>query len=282
MFKILLIFLTATMFSLSYPKNYNIEFSKFYINEKLIVNTTNRINFTAESVIYIDEANPNNFFHIELNNNNNFLNFTNIEINSTNSVKMGNNIYFKSSSNGAPLNKITFTIKGTAIFNWFYKNNNIENIKIGYINSNINPVFLNLKMEQFNPIQKLKIKVNKNMNLGKAPSGEKLSTRQGGTGTPADISVSGQIGKGVIIHIPESVDIRNSKNDSLNVKLMFRENRSNTLKKELIPNSNDITKEGNTGAATINHILIDGECQTKKNDFGKYQGTFTVRVEYED
>lgn len=271
-------FLIFSLISLS--QDFRGEISKFYSNEVLAVGTTNRVKFSAEVTLIKEFANNQDYFQLELKNENNFLNLSNIKISSLNSVKDGNKLYFKSSTNGEIIKEIKFLLEGEALFNWLVKNQRNENIKIGYINDEFNPVYLNLALKNFNPVQSLKIKIIDNMNLGKGEAGERLSTKK--WGTPANISIEGEENKSVNITIPQSTTIKNSKNEVLIVDLSFRENGGQKLVKLLSPNNKNIFRIGNENRVISKDILIDGEAQTQRGNRGVYKGTFTVKVEYLD
>ncbi|NME36199.1 MULTISPECIES: DUF4402 domain-containing protein [Fusobacterium] len=278
--KIFYIFVFLTFSFSSYCKNYLGEFLKFYPEENLVVETTSRIRFSSEISIIKENGNINDFFYLSLENKRNFINLNNIKISSLTGVKEGKNIYFKNSVTNEGLQEIKILLEGEIIFNWLIKNQNISNIKIGYINSNVNPVYLTLDINMFNPIHSLKIKVVNNMNLGKVEAGNKLSTKS--FGTPANLTIEGQENKKVSITIPKNITIKNSKNDTLSVDLKFRDNNKQKLIRELSHNGKNTYKTGNNKNIVSKDILIDGESQTNKNSRGIYKGVFTVRVEYID
>ena len=274
-------YMSFLIFSLiSLGQDFRGEISKFYSNDVLAVGTTNRVRFSAEVTLTKDFANNQDYFQLDLKNGNKFLNLNNIKVSPINSIKEGNKIYFKSSTNGEIIKEIKFLLEGEALFNWLVKNQKDENIRIGYINDEFNPVYLNLSLQNFNPVQSLKIRVIDNMNLGKGEAGERLSTKK--WGTPANISIEGEENKSVNITIPESTTIKNSKNESLIVDLSFRENGGQKLVKLLAPNNRDVFRIGNESRVVSKDILIDGETQTQKGNRGVYKGMFTVKVEYLD
>lgn len=277
--KIIYIFIFLVCFCNLKGKNYIGEISKIYYNERVAIGVTNRIEFSGEVKIIKEDGNTKDFFQEEILRKNSFINFGKIELTPINSIREGNRIYFKSSSNEEGLQEIRFILEGEIIFNWLSKNKE-ENIKIGYINSLENPVFLSVNMEDFNPLYSLKIKVIENMNLGKVQAGEKLSTKD--FGTPANISIEGQENKSINITIPKTTTIKNSKNDTLLVNLKFRENNKQNLVRKLSPNEVNTYRVGNKGSVISKNIFIDGESQTKKNTNGVYRGFFTVKVEYLD
>ena len=256
-------YMSFLIFSLiSLGQDFRGEISKFYSNDVLAVGTTNRVRFSAEVTLTKDFANNQDYFQLDLKNGNKFLNLNNIKVSPINSIKEGNKIYFKSSTNGEIIKEIKFLLEGEALFNWLVKNQRDENIRIGYINDEFNPVYLNLSLQNFNPVQSLKIRVIDNMNLGKGEAGERLSTKK--WGTPANISIEGE------------------ENESLIVDLSFRENGGQKLVKLLAPNNRDVFRIGNESRVVSKDILIDGETQTQKGNRGVYKGMFTVKVEYLD
>lgn len=273
-----MIFLIVSLSTQS--KNYIGELSKLYSKEVVAVGTTNRIDFSTEVTIIKGDGNTQDFFQLDLKNGSGFMSLNSIKISPINSVKEGNRFYFKSSFNGEGIQEIRFLLEGELIFNWLIKNKRDENIRMGYINSSTNPVYLNLRLEDFNPVYSLKVRVVDNMNLGKGQAGEKLSTKT--WGTPANVSVEGEESKRVSITIPQSTVIKNSRDDKLTVNLNFRENSGQKLIKELAPNSRDTFRVGSDGRVISKDILIDGETQTTRGSRGAYRGSFTVKVEYLD
>lgn len=272
-----LIFLSC--FYSSQGKNYIGEVSKLYSRENLVIGTTSRIKFSAEININKESGNTQDFFQLDLSNRNAFMNIGENKISSINSISTGNHLYFKNSTNGEGLQELRFILEGELIFNWLSKSKN-ENIRIGYINSPNNPVFLKIDIEDLNPIHSLKIKVVDNMDLGIIEAGRVLSTKD--SGTPANISVEGEESKRVSITIPKNTTIKNSANDTLLVNLNFRDNGDQKLIRELSPNGKNTYRVGNNGSVISKEILIDGESQTKRSTRGTYRGSFTVRVEYLD
>ena len=137
---------------------------------------------------------------------------------------------------------------------------------------------MSINLSDLDPIANIKVEVIDDMDLGTVFSGEKLSTKNvNSNGTPAKIRIEGENNKKIKISIPESMSIVNSKNDTLAVKLGFRENNSNVLEKTLNSNTGKI-KDDQT--IILDDVLIDGECQSNKNSNGTYEGSFIVRVEY--
>ncbi|QNM15261.1 MULTISPECIES: DUF4402 domain-containing protein [Fusobacterium] len=148
-----------------------------------------------------------------------------------------------------------------------YLRSNTFSCKLGRMNSG-NRIFVLCDTKEYIPIHNLKIEVKDNMDLGQICSGGILSTAPGGTGTPAKIVVSGQEGKHFELKIPQSTTITNTKgNDTLKVLLNLRN-------KYLLPSHKD--------GKEYTEFIIDGLCKTKNSSYGKYRGSFVVRVEYTD
>lgn len=264
----------------SFGKNYIAEISKVYSNDNLVIGTTSRLKFSSEVSIIKENGNIQDFFQLETNSNNSFINLAELKITNISGTKVGNKIYFKNTTNGEGLQEIKILVEGEFVFNWLNQSREKENIKIGYINSSINPVYLNLDTKELKPIHSLKIKVLNNMNLGKGVAGEKLSTKE--SGEPANLSIEGEENKSINIYIPSSTTIKNSNNDTLTVNIRFRDNNSQELIRRLSSNSKNTYRVGNDGRVITKDILIDGETQTKKTSRGVYRGFFTVKVEYLD
>lgn len=279
--KKILVFIIFFIFSyFSFGKNYIAEIAKVYSNDNLVIGTTSRLKFSSEVSIIKENGNIQDFFQLETNSNNSFINLAELKITNISGTKVGNKIYFKNTTNGEGLQEIKILVEGEFVFNWLNQNREKENIKIGYINSSINPVYLNLDTKELKPIHSLKIKVLNNMNLGKGVAGEKLSTKE--SGEPANLSIEGEENKSINIYIPSSTTIKNSNNDTLTVNIRFRDNNSQELIRRLSSNSKNTYRVGNDGRVITKDILIDGETQTKKTSRGVYRGFFTVKVEYLD
>lgn len=122
--------------------------------------------------------------------------------------------------------------------------------------------------------KELNITVEKNMNLGKTFAGGTLSTKPGGTGTPAEIIIESEEGNNFKVHMPKKVTIKNTQRNeqTLDVNLGFR----NASKDGRYSPSNH--RDG----YALTRFIIDGVCRTKSNEYGKYEGSFIVRVEYTD
>lgn len=278
--KIVVFIIFLSLFQFTLGKNYIGEVSKIYSNENLVIGVTNRLDFSAEVSIVKESGNTQDYFQLKTDRGNSFINLGEIKIENISGTKVGDKIYFKNSSNGEEIQEIKFLLEGNIVFNWLSKTRERKNIKIGYINSTSNPVYMSIALEDFKPIHSLKVKVIDNMNLGKVEAGGKLSTRE--WGEPANISVEGEENKSINIYIPSSTTIKNSKDDTLSVNLKFRDSNGQELTRKLTPNSKNTYRVGNDGRVITKDILIDGEAQTKKTTRGVYRGFFTVRVEYLD
>lgn len=267
----------------SYSKIHRSEVLDVSANESLIVGKTSRLNFNMVINVENDSPNLEDYCYFFKENGSEFIKMSNLEIKNTKYKKRGNNIYF--TDNNERLNsKIELNVSGTLIFNWS-KNKNTrsiatytEEIKIGYVNSEQNPILLTLNLSDLDPITNVKVEVIEDMNLGTVFSGERLSTKNlNSNGSPAKIRIEGENEKKVKITIPENMEIVNSKNENLSVRLSFRENNSSILEKTL---NSSTGKLKDTQTVVLDDVLIDGECQSNKNSTGLYEGSFTVRVEY--
>lgn len=116
------------------------------------------------------------------------------------------------------------------------------------------------------PKKEFEITVDKHMNLGTTFAGGTLRTKDGGI--PAEITIKSEKGNNFKLSIPKVVTIRNSHNQTLDVNLGFRGERYFPYKHE--------------AGYAYTHFIIDGVCKTNENNYGKYKGSFTVRVEYTD
>lgn len=279
--KQLIIFFLFIFNLLSYSKIYKSEIVNISTNESLIIGKTSRLNFNMIMQVEGENITQDDFCSFFKEQGNDFIKISNLEIKNNKYKKRGGNIYFSETNNRLSENLELF-ITGTFIFNW-NKNtknviNRIEEINIGYVNSKQNPILLSLNLSSLDPIANIKVTVIDDMDLGTIFSGEKLSTKNvNNGGIPAKIRIEGENNKKIKISIPESMSIVNSKNDTLNVKLGFRENNSNVLEKILNSNNGKIR---DSQTIILEDILIDGECQSDKNSSGTYEGSFVVRVEY--
>lgn len=268
---------------LSYSQIYRSEILDISTNESLIIGKTSRLNFNMLISIEGKKITKEDFCYLFKEKGNNFVKISNLEIKNNRYKKRGNNIYF--SEHNERLNeKIELLVSGVFIFNWSQNRSlyNIENtteeLAIGYISSEQNPVLLSLNLADLDPINNVKVEVIEDMDLGTAFSGEKLSTKNiNNNGSPAKIRVEGKNTRKVKISIPENMEIMNNKNENLNVRLSFRENNKNILEKKLDINNGKL-KDNQT--IILDDILIDGECQSTKKSTGLYEGNFVVRVEY--
>lgn len=115
---------------------------------------------------------------------------------------------------------------------------------------------LNLEEILPKPEPKANLEVIKNLELGRTYAGGTLSTNT--TGNPAIIKVTKSKNLTYSIRIPETVVIRNEKNDKLEVKLNLE-----------LPIKSD---------ETTSIYVLHGKSKTNKNSNGKYEGEVTVRV----
>lgn len=178
---------------------------------------------------------------------------------------------------------IKFALSGKLTFNWpIYNTNPDFNIIIGYRAKNDevnkNPIPLNLKSD-IEVVTPLNLKVAEDMNLGKGIAGNALDTSRG-DGHPAKIEATGERGKNVKFKIinPNDIKITNSKGNSLNVNVWFEENKQ----VELVRNLREKSTGNSLYEGKVSDIKIHGRCQSEPTSRGKYTGSFTVRVEYND
>lgn len=266
---------------LTYSEVYIAELINISANESLIIGKTSRLNFEMTLILDEDGVTQEDFCSFFKESGNDFIKITNLEIKNTKYLKKGNNIYF-SDKNYNTTKKLELPISGTLVFVWskssYFVKNRIEELKLGYVNSEQNPIFLSLNISDLDPIHNIKVEVLDDMNLGTVFSGEKLSTKNlTSHGTPAKLAVEGESNKKIKLTIPENMIISNKKNESLNVRLSFRENNNNILEKVLTTNTGKLRNEQ---SIILDNILIDGECQSNKTSSGLYEGSFIVRVEY--
>lgn len=267
--------LLSLISTITYSQIYKSEVLDISTNESLIIGKTNRLNFHMSIVVDGNNASYDDYVKLNVEDTD-FIKVVNLHI---------KNNKYRSTSNGVSFvdrndrlnDEMELTISGTFIFNW-NKNkrniNRIEDIKIGYVSSEHNPIILSLPIVYLNPISNVKVEVIEDMDLGTVFAGEKLSTKQG---TPAKIRIEGVKDKSVKIIIPSNIKITNSKNESLDVKLSLRDNGKSELIKEF---NTDNGKPKDNSVIVLNDILIDGESQTNKTSNGLYEGSFVVRVEY--
>lgn len=267
--------LLSLISTLTYSQIYRSGVLDISTNESLIIGKTNRLNFNMSIVVDGNDANYDDFVKLNIEDTD-FIKIIDIHIKNNKYKKFIDGISFVD-RNDRLNDKMELTISGTFIFNW-NKNkrdiNRIENIKIGYVNSEQNPLVLSLPIIYLNPISNVKVEVVEDMDLGTIFSGEKLSTKNG---TPAKIRIEGVNGKSVKIIIPENIKITNSKNDNLSVNLSLRDNGKSEIIKEF---NTDNGKPKDSSTIVLDDILIDGESQTNKTSNGLYEGSFVVRVEY--
>ena len=175
---------------------------------------------------------------------------------------------YRFTKNGQSIDKIKLKVECLVVLNWIMiKKNHIYNLYIGNING-IDSVYLHLDVSKFKLIHPINIKVVDDMNLGKTYSGGTLSTRPGGTGTPARLDISGEKDKEFKVTIPRYIYIYNDKNDYLKVDLYQRREMFEAIR--LYDDERQYRQ-----------LYIEGVCKTNKHSLGKYRGKFTVRIEYD-
>ncbi|MBR8700296.1 hypothetical protein IX317_000085 [Fusobacterium sp. DD29] len=159
--------------------------------------------------------------------------------------------------------------------NWNSRETDGSNLrcKLGKL-GNGETIYIGVPQPDIEPQKKLKVIVDKNMDLGKTFAGGTLSTRLGGTGTPAEITIESEEGNNFKVHMPKKVTIKNTQRNeqTLDVNLGFR-NASEDGR---------YSPSKHRDGFAFTHFIIDGVCRTKPNEYGKYEGSFIVRVEYTD
>ena len=117
---------------------------------------------------------------------------------------------------------------------------------------------INLNLDDIlpKPKPKVSLEIIKNLELGRIYAGGTLSTST--TGNPAIIKVTKTENLNYYIRIPETVDIRNNKNDRLRVNLRLEPQQSNS--------------------DTTNMYILHGNAKTNRNNNGKYEGEVILRV----
>lgn len=259
----------------------------FNCNEAIIEGITTRVGFSARLRVKTDSGANNQYVdlkRVQGYEKNKVIKVEKINIMETNSTRMK----FPKDKNGNLIDTLEFNINGNLVFHW----NNIKKdyskrITIGAVcsmigNKKVEVENIDINLENLNIISILKVKVKKNMNFGTIIAGEKADTRESSR-TPAQIEVEGVSESNVKITIPQKVEIKNSKGDSLLVNLRFREP---TQLKEEGQNKSIVKKVLSKGSkydiGKTDLIEIDGSVATRKGNEGNYKGLFTVRVEYED
>lgn len=259
----------------------------FNCNEAIIEGITTRVGFSARLRVKTDSGANNQYVdlkRVQDYEKNKVIKVEKINIMETNSTRMK----FPKDKNGNLIDTLEFNINGNLVFHW----NNIKKgyskrITIGTVcsmigNKKVEVENIDINLENLNIISILKVKVKKNMNFGTIIAGEKADTRESSR-TPAQIEVEGVSESNVKITIPQKVEIKNSKGDSLLVNLRFREP---TQLKEEGQNKSIVKKVLSKGSkydiGKTDLIEIDGSVATRKGNEGNYKGLFTVRVEYED
>lgn len=259
----------------------------FNCNEAIIEVITTRVGFSARLRVKTDSGANNQYVdlkRVQGYEKNKVIKVEKINIMETNSTRMK----FPKDKNGNLIDTLEFNINGNLVFHW----NNIKKgyskrITIGAVcsmigNKKVEVENIDINLENLNIISILKVKVKKNMDFGTIIAGEKADTRESSR-TPAQIEVEGVSESNVKITIPQKVEIKNSKGDSLLVNLRFREP---TQLKEEGQNKSIVKKVLSKGSkydiGKTDLIEIDGSVATRKGNEGNYKGLFTVRVEYED
>lgn len=259
----------------------------FNCNEAIIEGITTRVGFSARLRVKTDSGANNQYVdlkRVQGYEKNKVIKVEKINIMETNSTRMK----FPKDKNGNLIDTLEFNINGNLVFHW----NNIKKgyskrITIGAVcsmigNKKVEVENIDINLENLNIISILKVKVKKNMDFGTIIAGEKADTRESSR-TPAQIEVEGVSESNVKITIPQKVEIKNSKGDSLLVNLRFREP---TQLKEEGQNKSIVKKVLSKGSkydiGKTDLIEIDGSVATRKGNEGNYKGLFTVRVEYED
>lgn len=275
--KIFIIILYILSFCVSFALDVQTDY--IYLKDDVIYGATTRTEFRLNQVSIKLRNIKDSYFMLEdsLSLKNNFIKGENLKITSSEENVIGNKIFFRNKE-GRIVNEIKFDLQGIFVFDWsnLKTTREVKRLKIGKIYDETGRVEeqVYLDLNNIDVIYSLKIKVEQDMYLGKVIAGERLSTERSIDAHPAKISLIGEKGKNVEIKIPRSATIKNETNDELVVNLKFRENKKQSLKKRFD------RVEGNK--SIINDILIDGETDTDRNNFGKYVGSFVVRVEYED
>lgn len=253
------------------------EIDYLYLKEDVIHRVTTRIGFTANKVKI--KSNRGSYFILEnsINLGNSFIKTENLKMTSSDDNVVGNKIFFRNKE-GRLIDEIKFDLQGIFVFDWSKSNNSKEMkiINIGKIYDETGRIEekVYLDLSSIDVKHSLKIEVKENMYLGRVIAGEELSTEKSINAHPARVSFQGEKGESVKITIPELAEIKNEANDVLKVNLWFRENKNQKLIKEF--------KEVKNNQGIINDVLIDGKANTTKDSFGRYEGKFIVRVEYED
>lgn len=259
----------------------------FNCNEAIIEGITTRVGFSARLRVKTDSGANNQYVdlkRVQGYEKNKVIKVEKINIMETNSTRMK----FPKDKNGNLIDTLEFNINGNLVFHW----NNIKKgyskrITIGAVcsmigNKKVEIENIDINLENLNIISILKVKVKKNMDFGTIIAGEKADTKESYR-TPAQIEVEGVSESNVKITIPQKVEIKNSKGDSLLVNLRFREP---TQLKEEGQNKSIVKKVLSKGSkydiGKTDLIEIDGSVATRKGNEGNYKGLFTVRVEYED
>lgn len=277
-----MIFMMLFLLNNLYAYHNRADIHKFYSKTEIIEELETRIPFEAEIWIENENRVKNDFFYLNIDTKHSYIKLENIKAEGVNSKVIGNRIFFEG-LNEKPLNEeMKISLKGNLIINWREKNRNNE-IMLGYIENSQSrvgrePVYLRIDESYFKKLQKLDIRV-RDMDLGTGVAGHVLDSKNGGES--AIVSIVGNRDETVKITIPRNAFIKNKYGDTLMVNLSFEERyQQKGDKLELTKtlngrNSND--SKGETG-----EIAIRGICKTKDESMGKYEGSFVVRVTYNE
>lgn len=280
--KINILFMMFLLISNLYGYHNRAEIYKFYSKPEIIEELETRIPFEAE--VWIDNKNriKSDFFYVKLDGKNSYIKLENLKVEGGNSKVAGNRIYFEGINEKVLKEELKILLKGNLIVNWREKSKNNE-ILLGYIENSQSkmgrePVYLKLDESYFKKLQKLDIKVN-DMDLGTAVAGHVLDSKNGGKS--ATISITGNRDEVVKVSIPKNTFIKNKYGDTLVVDLSFEEKYQRKGEKleltRVLNKKNSNSSKGETG-----EIFIRGVCKTKEESVGKYEGSFIVRVTYDE
>ncbi|WP_410207822.1 DUF4402 domain-containing protein [Fusobacterium sp.] len=172
-----------------------------------------------------------------------------------------------------PVSAVQISLDCTVNWRSWESKGPILRCKLG-IMKNGEVVYIGVPKPGFEVAKHFNIQIDKHMDLGKTFAGGTLSTRPGGSGNPAEVTIESEKENKFKILIPEVVTIINQNDSSqkLNVNLALRNKTSDNVY---------CPQEERNGYG-YTHFLIDGVCRTNSEQYGKYQGSFVVRVEYTD
>lgn len=280
------------VFSFSYSGNGPFEVSArgIYTKEDVIKGSTPTVAFEiAEVTITNKKDDADVYFEIaDIDTaNENAVKGTGLKIvNVINGTRRGNRVYFEN-KDGSVCNPIKFSLNGSLAFvNW----NKKWELAIGYRGKDNKKDegtknYITINLEDIEPIESLKVIVKKDMDLGKGIAGYPLDTSSSkSNGHPAVIKVVGPHNSDVKIFIPKTTSITNNSGGSLPVTLSFKKNGTLSGNEIFISEKliEKVSGNNNGSLGKIDNIEINGRCESNKNSRGKYTGSFTVRVEYDD